>query len=558
MSAKTVNFYRSIILCYDEQIKTIMNEYVSMKDLIEKYQTQIVIFILTFTSFFSFNYYFISGHHLAYGDALSRLDISRKIIDNLTPGLAQLGNIWLPLPQLLMLPFIWNNYLWHSGIAAAIVSMSAFIIGGIFLYKSAHILSNSTAASMFSLCVYALNMNLLYLQTTAMSEALFISSVTVVTFFFIQWIRYENKMYPLIGAAMAISAATLIRYEALALLFASIPMVFGYSWLRSNNRHKAEGKVIMYTLLACLGFTIWTLYLAVIFGDPLYWKNYYAGTKVITSGSTQIEGYATGLNVFQAVEKYFTAVVWMVGLVPTLLAVIAIPIASVHFYKKKAFYFLPLILLFSMFAFMVLTLMRNTPISQPDLTLENILSPATRPFSEFNIRYGLIMIPFVALMCVYLFLTRLVIVKILLFGLLMIQVFSYVQPSYMVIFQLPVSFGDNLLQGTPKQKAMTAWLKEHYDGGLIMISALKNDPQTFQLGFNYRTYIHEGTGKYWKESTKNPQRYATWIVFDALNKDDQVTKFLKNSPALARYYKLVFDLDGMRVYKIKTSPQISI
>ena len=41
-----------------------------------------------------------------------------------------------------------------------------------------------------------------------------------------------------------------------------------------------------------------------------------------------------------------------------------------------------------------------------------------------------------------------------------------------------------------------------------MISALKHDPQMLQLGFDYKTYIHEGTGKYWKESIEHRDNYS--------------------------------------------------
>src|SRR5438874_1306115 len=79
-------------------------------------------FLLAFLSFFSSLAFFLtyfSGKLVDYADTMSRLDIARKVLDNLHPGFAQFGNVWLPLPQMLMVPFIWNTYLWHSGIAGA-------------------------------------------------------------------------------------------------------------------------------------------------------------------------------------------------------------------------------------------------------------------------------------------------------------------------------------------------------------------------------------------------------------------------------------------------------
>src|SRR3989304_2447599 len=62
---------------------------------------------------------------VVYGDAAAHLQISRKLVDNITPGAAQLGTSWLPLLHVLQLPFIWNDHMWHSGLAGGIVRPGA-------------------------------------------------------------------------------------------------------------------------------------------------------------------------------------------------------------------------------------------------------------------------------------------------------------------------------------------------------------------------------------------------------------------------------------------------
>ena len=49
---------------------------------------------------------FTRGYVLLYGDAVAHLGIARRILDSRNPGLVQLGSVWLPLPHLLMLPFV--------------------------------------------------------------------------------------------------------------------------------------------------------------------------------------------------------------------------------------------------------------------------------------------------------------------------------------------------------------------------------------------------------------------------------------------------------------------
>ena len=62
------------------------------------------------------------GYTLYYGDAEAHLNHARRLIDSRTPGLDQLGTVWLPLPHLLALPLVSDDRLWHSGLAGAIPS----------------------------------------------------------------------------------------------------------------------------------------------------------------------------------------------------------------------------------------------------------------------------------------------------------------------------------------------------------------------------------------------------------------------------------------------------
>ncbi len=57
------------------------------------------------------------GYMLLYGDAVAHLGIARRILDSRNPGLAQLGGVWLPLPHLLMLPFVQKMEWWQNGLA---------------------------------------------------------------------------------------------------------------------------------------------------------------------------------------------------------------------------------------------------------------------------------------------------------------------------------------------------------------------------------------------------------------------------------------------------------
>src|SRR6267154_1736043 len=67
-------------------------------------------------------YFHRTGVTLFYGDAEAHLDIARRIVDSRTPGWSQVGTTWLPLPHLLMIPLVRNDWLWTTGLAGAITS----------------------------------------------------------------------------------------------------------------------------------------------------------------------------------------------------------------------------------------------------------------------------------------------------------------------------------------------------------------------------------------------------------------------------------------------------
>src|SRR5882672_10882178 len=57
-----------------------------------------------------------TGSTLYYGDAEAHLNIARRLVDNRTPGIRQLGTTWLPLPHILLAPFVRNDWLWQTGL----------------------------------------------------------------------------------------------------------------------------------------------------------------------------------------------------------------------------------------------------------------------------------------------------------------------------------------------------------------------------------------------------------------------------------------------------------
>ena len=73
--------------------------------------------LATCVSVFAFLFYYRTGEVLLYGDAIAHINIARRVFDSRTPGVLQLGTVWLPLPHLLMIPFILSTKMWQTGAA---------------------------------------------------------------------------------------------------------------------------------------------------------------------------------------------------------------------------------------------------------------------------------------------------------------------------------------------------------------------------------------------------------------------------------------------------------
>src|SRR5579863_6170842 len=160
-----------------------------------------LVWLAIFVSVFSFLFYSRHGDLLLYGDAVAHINIARRIFDSRTPGLLQLGTVWLPLPHLLILPFILSKQMWQSGSGGSIPSMAGFVFGvmGIFRLVRGILISDSEAnggpkiEAWAAAVIYGANPNLIYMQATAMGEALYLALFIWAIVHFAAFARGEQK-----------------------------------------------------------------------------------------------------------------------------------------------------------------------------------------------------------------------------------------------------------------------------------------------------------------------------------------------------------------------------
>ena len=137
-------------------------------------------------------YFLNQGQIIAYGDAESHLNIAKRVVSSITPGLAQLGGIWPPLPHLLMVPFVYFDPLWQTGLAGSLISGICFVIASMYLYKFTYLLTKHSASSFIAFLVFALNPNILYMQSTRMTELPLVAFFMLSIYYFTKYIKNDK------------------------------------------------------------------------------------------------------------------------------------------------------------------------------------------------------------------------------------------------------------------------------------------------------------------------------------------------------------------------------
>jgi hypothetical protein len=313
---------------------------------------------------------------LYYGDAESHLNIARRLIDSRTPGYDQIGTVWLPLPHALMLPFVGNDTLWRSGLAGTIPSAACFVLASILLFLAVRSIFQSAAAGAVSALVFALNPNLLYLQSTPMTEAVFFASVMGVLWCTVKFGARGSGRWPYaaaVGAGLFSAAACLTRYEGWFLL----PFVAVYFLVRSGEKRIATTAV--YCVLAVAVPLYWLAHNWWYYDDALFFFNAPYAPRGI-AGPAGYHGYRDWFKAWQ----YF----WAAARLCAGPAVMVLGVAGAFAALAKRIIW-PVLFLSLLPAFLLLSIYASggTPIHVPHLP----------PNTYYNTRYGLAAFPLLAL-----------------------------------------------------------------------------------------------------------------------------------------------------------------
>jgi hypothetical protein len=363
-----------------------------------------LVWLAIFVSVFSFLAYYRNGDVLLYGDAVAHINIARRVFDSKTPGLLQLGTVWLPLPHLLIIPFILSKQMWQTGSGGSIPSMAGFVFGVLGIFRLVRVaLSRGgelDAAARFgawaAAIVYAANPNLIYMQATAMGESLYLALFIWSVVYFAEYVQGKSRALNKCGLCLA--AACLTRYDGWFLAVVVVGFVVTLppfdsaqgKLLAKNARNGAPRSpesasrtvVLKFVLLAAAAPVFWLAYNGVVYRNPLEFANGPYSAKAIEEKTATVNPakgnvLAAGSYFLKAAEQNVGAGNWQ-GRLWLALALLGSLAAGFTGRGRVA------LLLWVPLPFYALSVAYG---SVP------IFVPTWWPFSQYNVRYGLQLLP---------------------------------------------------------------------------------------------------------------------------------------------------------------------
>lgn len=515
------------------------------KTFAKKYTLFLVVLTLSAVSIASFIYYSQNGLGLAYNDARSHLNIGRRVVEGLKPGVAQLGSVWLPLTHLLMIPTIWNDFMWHSGLAGSIQSMIAFVGTGVIIYLFLRELGAGLLGRVTGVAVFAVNLNILYLQSTAMTELMLLATMTCAVYFLLLWYKRQKLLY-LISAAFWIMLSSLVRYDGWFLLAFTTLLLCLYL-VKQKGYKTAEGMTIFFVTLAAFGIFLWLLWNLLIFKDPLYfifgpYSAYEQQQALEQAGNLLTKG-----DWLLSFKFYFYALAYNSNAFTLFLGLVGAIYLWLSRELPPRVRYATLGLLAPLF-FNVLALYLGHSV----LFIQGLSGN-----TWFNVRYGVMLLPSIAIFVGFL-VHKASSLKTVLIGLLIfVSFFSFTSSDAVTI--------DDAQVGSSQKNVteVSTWLAENAadQKGFVLISAASHDAIIFSSGLPMKKFIHEGTGAYWDSATTIPDHWARWIVMRTYSDADAAWRLVSKTPGLARYERVaqypfadIYKLRDMYLNTLNTEP----
>ena len=462
--------------------------------------------------------YWRAGLSLSHYDAKAHLVVARRIFDSLTPSWEQIGAVWLPLPHLLNAIPVQIDFFYQTGAFAIAVSIVSFAITTACVSAIVRSLSGSRTGAVLAASLFALNPNVLYLQSTPMTEPLLFALTSLVVLQLVEWARSETpRARAVVG--WTIVAACLTRYEAWPIVGSAIVAAAYFKWRR--------GLPAIAVIHEAARLTVY----------PIATVIFFMGMSFASTG----EWFVTGG--FYVPDPKLQ---WQAAEVYRAIRQGSIDLAGTRF-VTAATYAIPILAIAAL-------IRRNwSGLVLPIALMASIALPFYAFYSghPFRIRYE---VPLIlggaacigAAVSMLRFAAPLVAWPLLIAIVLQASPFDRRAPM-IVEAQLDRQNGIG-------RRAVTDCLQRSYDGTTIMASmgSLAHYMQELSLaGFDLDDFIHEGSGPIWQRAYYyEPSLFAGWVlVEEAAEGGDMLAQKQRSWPGFLAAYDRVCEGGNVALYK---------
>jgi hypothetical protein len=434
------------------------------------------------------------GLVLSHYDAKAHLVVARRVIDSITPGWQQIGAVWLPLPHLIQILPTQVDAFYRTGAFASFVSIASFSVTTWAATRLVLAITDSALGAATAAALLIANPNLLYLQSTPMTEPLMLGVVFVVLLWMYQWVdgvsadtgTSSDQAPPIptrLGVAMFAAAWT--RYEAWLILGAALAAVAFALLRRGVAMNRVAGTLAR--------LAAWPAGAAVLFAAN---SRITTGQWLVTGGFYELDPTYRGLAL-----KSLIAVWWgthrLSGYVVESVALIAAGWLTARALARRS--------------------------TVGDLLPLALFSSAALPFygffegHPFRVRYMVVMTAACALVCgLAVGLIRRQFAGALVAGVLVAAAVIESPPWSLRAAMIEEARWD--VPRTIERRAVTDCLRGQYHHEKILASmgSLAHYMQELSHeGFLIADFIHEGNGAIWNLAlTTGPAAHAGWMLVE--------------------------------------------
>lgn len=369
-------------------------------------ETRTVAWLAAIVSAVSFLAFYQRDQIMLSGDAVAHIGIARRVVDSLTPGPFQLGTVWLPLQHLLTIPFIADDKLWRTGAGGSLPSMAGYVLAvvGIFrlvrsVLNDSEMSAQAVPAAWFAALLLAANPNLLYVQATALNESLYLAEFVWAVVFLADFFRFsrgqqwDRSARALERCGLVLAAAILTRYDGW-FLAAWCGVLLGGSLLRETplrtslpGNRRLRRALVAFALLLALTPALWMAYNYGLFQDPLeFARGPYSARAILQRSMRPGDPFHPGYHDLRMAAIYFLKCAKLnlaVGRWEPWLMLLALAGSVISMVSRRWAW---LLLWVPVPFYAISVAYGGVP----------IFVPVWWPFSHYNTRYGLQLLPAIA------------------------------------------------------------------------------------------------------------------------------------------------------------------